>query len=134
MAIFKYLPGVEVTVNVDGRALEEYVDPDAEEEDFTVTRYIESTTGVFFKFGYLVKTAATRGAGLGFKFYVDGENSESFVITAEDARESDILESSPGFDLGCDALGIWKTRPYKFAELQKGNIMNGIAILEPQLT
>lgn len=51
MAIADSLPGVKIEVIVDGSALKEYEEPDAEDnedEQGTVTRYIEAESAKVF--------------------------------------------------------------------------------------
>ncbi|THX60033.1 hypothetical protein D6D06_01596 [Aureobasidium pullulans] len=48
MAILHSLPGVEITVVVDGEDLHEYQDTDMEDEENTVTKYVEAVTGANF--------------------------------------------------------------------------------------
>ncbi|THY04794.1 hypothetical protein D6D02_07885 [Aureobasidium pullulans] len=48
MAILDSLPGVEITVVVDGEDLHEYQDTDMEDEENTVTKYVEAITDANF--------------------------------------------------------------------------------------
>ncbi|TIA62545.1 hypothetical protein D6C77_02681 [Aureobasidium pullulans] len=48
MAILDSLPGVEITVVVDGEDLHEYQDTDMEDEENTVTKYVEAVTDANF--------------------------------------------------------------------------------------
>ncbi|KAG9550739.1 hypothetical protein KCU71_g14049, partial [Aureobasidium melanogenum] len=73
MAVLDGLPGVEVTVIVDGEDLHEYWDADMEDEEDTVTKYIEAVDGAHFAVKIKVTEDATfKGDTLAFKIKVDG--------------------------------------------------------------
>lgn len=75
MAVLDSLPGVEVTVVVDGEDLHEYQDADMEDNEDTVTKYIEAVDGANFA----IKIKATnntvfKGHFLNFRTSLDGSS------------------------------------------------------------
>lgn len=65
MAILKTLPGVEVTIRVKGKALQEYGDKMLDDDFDTVSRYIEAQSGQTFEIKIVTKPGRTRAAGFG---------------------------------------------------------------------
>ncbi|THY27019.1 hypothetical protein D6D00_05256 [Aureobasidium pullulans] len=73
MAILDSLPGVEITVVVDGEDLHEYQDTDMEDEENTVTKYVEAVTGANFAIKACVSQYFKyEGDCLGIRVEVDG--------------------------------------------------------------
>lgn len=73
MAVLDGLPGVEITVVVDGKDLHEYQDADMEDDEDTVTKYIEAVDNANFAIKIKVAKGATfKGNRLSFKVLVDG--------------------------------------------------------------
>jgi cytochrome c oxidase assembly protein Cox11 len=87
MAVIDILPGVEVEVVVGETALKEYEDSDTEEEECTVTRYIEVQPGQTF--AILCKVLPEFdfiGDCICFDFYVDGQKIEGKIVKKEGGR------------------------------------------------
>ncbi|KAG9517387.1 hypothetical protein KCV07_g6167, partial [Aureobasidium melanogenum] len=73
MAVLDGLPGIEVTVVVDGKDLHEYQDAGMEDDEDTVTKYIEAVDNANFAIKIKVtKDAEFKGNRLSFKVLVDG--------------------------------------------------------------
>lgn len=82
MAILDAIRGIEVTVCVDGQALEEYDDDEFEAESGeigehqasrTVAKYIESCTGKEFSIKIMVNKAYKFDSpNISFELYIDG--------------------------------------------------------------
>ncbi|KAK4496756.1 hypothetical protein PRZ48_012739 [Zasmidium cellare] len=89
MAILKSLPGVEVTVEVDGEPLDEYEDKTSTDDFDTVTRYIEAPNDRDFEIIIVTSAGATRGAGLEYQIIVDGNVSEELVTTHDQCFNRD---------------------------------------------
>ncbi|CAD0109022.1 unnamed protein product, partial [Aureobasidium uvarum] len=88
MAILNGLPGIEITVVVDGKDLHEYQDSDMDDEADTVTRYVEAVDGANFA----IKIKATgdnrfKGDYLSFMVEVDGSWIDEPLISAAHVRE-----------------------------------------------
>ena len=74
MAVTEHLPGVTITVVVDGVDLKEYRDADIQEETRTITRYIEAVSGKNFEiYITLDKDCEFFGEDLSFRICVDGK-------------------------------------------------------------
>lgn len=92
MAILDILPGVEVAITVNGENLQEYTEPDAQEEERVVTKYIEAETGAQFAFKIKVPQ--------GFQFKGD---ALSIICSADGSMISEntcIEEKSRGEEYG----------------------------------
>lgn len=74
------LPGVEISVFVDGQALPEYCDHARNEQEHTQTRYIEAVSGKEFQIHITVPEGFEHiGDCLIFEIYVDGKWTASPV-------------------------------------------------------
>lgn len=114
MAISDNVPGVKVTVAVDGTDLTEYRDEDLEEEEGTTTRFIEAKTGQTFE----VRITVDRGfhfAGDTLACYVslDGQWVHTPLIGQDSCRFQSHCRTSSGALTGDGML-----RKYQFAELE----------------
>lgn len=91
MAVIEALPGVEVTIEVDGQPLHEYIDADSDEaeDSRTVTRYVEAQNDQVFRIACTV-TPRFEFAGdlVGFPSRVDGQEFHSKVIEKRHVLES----------------------------------------------
>lgn len=79
MAVLDELPGVEVSIEVDGEPLKEYEDADREQAAETVVRYVEATSEAAFKIKFAVKNEAKTFLGdrLAFRVYIDGNFADA---------------------------------------------------------
>ena len=74
MGIVKALPGVEVSIVVNGSALHEYEDTDIEDAPNTVTRYVEATSNANFEVHpFASSTTRLKGDCLGVLVFADGK-------------------------------------------------------------
>lgn len=92
MAVIEALPGVEVTIEVDGQPLREYSDADSDEAENprTVIRYVEDQNDQVFRIACTVTPRFKfEGDLVCFPSRVDGQEFHSKVI-----KERHVLESS----------------------------------------
>lgn len=92
MAIIRELPGVKVTVEVDGQEALEYDDPDGLESDhnrknsrWRAFKYVESKDDTFFTVKYEVDRMhywAAPDHSLSFFVYVDGKHMDDILCEA----------------------------------------------------
>lgn len=84
MAIAGALPGVSVAVVANGRVLREYEDFDIQDDDRSVTRYIEAASNWVFEVHFSVsRTTELLGDTLSFKVYVDGHLADDRIVCKE---------------------------------------------------
>jgi hypothetical protein len=123
MAVIDILPGVKVEVTVKGGALKEYEDPDIEEEERTVTRYIEAVSGQVFEISAIVlPNFKFKGNRISFQYFVDSTRIENISIKKNERDRNAISE-------GCDP-GDGQIRKYRFATLEtcrRGTVSHNIA-------
>lgn len=116
MAIGKELPEVEVTVVVDGVALKEYHDHDLDEDDRTITRYIEAASGKNFEVHIKVdKGCNFIGDCLVFAIEVDGKMADTPIIRARRCARAAYSYGSQGL-----MTSNTQCRKYTFASLETG--------------
>lgn len=73
MGIVEALPGVTVSIVVNGSALHEYEDPDIEDTTTTITRYVEAVSNETFEVRILVPSGTQfKGNVLSFHVFADG--------------------------------------------------------------
>lgn len=79
------LPGLEVTLSVDMRDLEEHDDPDAEGEEAHNVRYVEAVSGASFaiEFKRTNDSFIYRFNDLEFRVYLDGVYAVGKVFHAQ---------------------------------------------------
>lgn len=115
MAISDSLPGVAIEILVDGRALKEYEDQDAEEdrEQDTVIRYIEAQSGKLFAVSIeLLDEFEFDGTCIAFDIYVDGTFVHGPIIREFKDPRSRISEGR--------RIDVGKMRKYRFTTLETG--------------
>ncbi|THX82003.1 hypothetical protein D6D04_03752 [Aureobasidium pullulans] len=100
MAILDSLPGIEITVVVDGEDLHEYQDTDMEDEENTVTKYVEAVTDANFA----IKIKGSReleykGEYLSLKVLVDGLCIEKPLIGRERTRKGSYTRLVEGLNV-----------------------------------
>lgn len=96
MAVLEGLPGVKVTVQINGRDLAEYDDPNASEHEparagayHTSTKYIECVDDAEFSMKALASKEykwGYKGHCLSMDFYVDGN-----LVSGRSIREGDLV-------------------------------------------
>lgn len=139
MAVIKEIPGLEVTVEVDGRKAKEYVDPDAVEIDEDdnnnnddlhnaepgrprphVVKYIEAKPGAAFQFR-LKRTPDFKhlGDSIFFKAIVDGGKDNSAHNDHSAGKHSTFREKIDCF-YSHDSDGNSKAWGFKFGDLNVG--------------
>lgn len=78
------VPGLEITLSVEKRNLEEFDDPEAEGDDAHSTRYVEAVSGANFAVEFRTdRTFAWRHYDLSQRVYLDGVYAEGFVLQPE---------------------------------------------------
>jgi hypothetical protein len=91
MAVLDSQPKIKVTVSVDGKALEEYINDDAKIKGLytkmTVVRYIEAQSGKYFTVDLEVSKDFKPGTSLSFRLYVDGRWINGYFFVAEDYKQ-----------------------------------------------
>ncbi|CAK4033345.1 Hypothetical predicted protein [Lecanosticta acicola] len=114
MAVVDELPGVEVTITVDGQALEEYLDGDERNEPNAVTKFVEATTGKNFEIVYLVRKGTEfRGDCMAFAISVDGSRMGRPLVRKESCLDKDASENLKGAIVpGC------KLKKFEFVALE----------------
>ncbi|KAK1057011.1 hypothetical protein LTR74_014470 [Friedmanniomyces endolithicus] len=98
MVAIDLLPGIDISITVAGQALIEHQDSDEEEQDRTVTRYIEAVSGQVFAVRLTAqKGFKSRGDGLSFYIHVDGtENVDTAVYRKALCKLSGMAYTSQG--------------------------------------
>ncbi|THY50640.1 hypothetical protein D6C97_06964 [Aureobasidium pullulans] len=100
MAILDSLPGVEITVVVDGEDLHEYQDTDMEDEENTVTKYVEAVTDA--NFAIKIKGSQEleyKGDCLSLDVLVDGLRIERPLIGRERTRKGSYTRLVEGLNV-----------------------------------
>ena len=88
MAVLDTLPGVEVAITVNGGQLQEYTEPDAQDEEGVVTKYIEAQTGVNFAFSVRIpKGFRYKGEILSIRSFVDGSIIDHSLCLKESTQK-----------------------------------------------
>ncbi|GAB7364864.1 hypothetical protein MBLNU230_g5656t1 [Neophaeotheca triangularis] len=145
MAVTDALPGVEVTVEVDGQPLKEFTDQELEEEPRTITRYVEAVSGKRFILKVEVnKHAKFHGNNYRVSVEVDGHSAQQRLINKPKKSGTPIMASIEGFlvsgtevkefmfsglDLACDGKVLNKE-----AEVVKKLGVIGVAIEHRNIT
>lgn len=88
MAVIESLPGVVVSVTVNGAALQEYDDDEFQEDSNTTTRWIEAVEGQVFCLTFnLSSTARFLGDAMHFYVYLDGKRMKRVFITQSEVGQ-----------------------------------------------
>ncbi len=81
MAIIKGVEGIEVTLSVDGKDLNEYVDENNRDEEKTVSRYVEAVSGKDFAVRCRIsREAKFEGDSISFKVHADGKKMRGIYM------------------------------------------------------
>lgn len=113
MAILDSLPGVEITVVVDGEDLHEYQDTHKNDGEDTVTSYIEATSGANFAIRIKIsKDTIYKGDRLDFGVTIDGEYVDGLSMTKGCLDEIILIEGMP--------VSQGHLKKMKFSELKTG--------------
>ncbi|KAG9551951.1 hypothetical protein KCU71_g14152, partial [Aureobasidium melanogenum] len=87
MAVLDGLPGVEITVVVDGKDLHEYQDSDTANKEDTVTKYIEAVDGASFAVKIkVIKDFKFKGDLLCVQVHIDGTLVSYAATTPADVQ------------------------------------------------
>lgn len=115
MAISDLLPGLDVSIKVNGQVLREYEGDDIEDEERTVTRYVEAVSGDTFEIELKVQQGFDFiGDALGFDIHIDGsEKLDGPLIRSKMCASGEHTRVSQG----CRVPGN-KVKLYHFAALQ----------------
>ncbi|KAH0159986.1 hypothetical protein KCU67_g6903, partial [Aureobasidium melanogenum] len=112
MAVLDGLPGVEVTVVVDGQDLHEYQDADMEDDEDTVTKYIEAVDNANFAIKIKVsEDVEFKGDCLSFDISVDGVHIDRPLVSGPISQE--VLRVADGVRVGSEHI-----RKLKFNALE----------------
>ena len=115
MAISDILPGVKIEIIVNGAALKEYEDDTVNDEERTVTRYVEAASGQVFEVLIEVSPAFKfEGERVRFQIHADGVCVDSPLIAKSAFNVTRLSE-------GREVAG-GKVKRYRFASLETGNI------------
>lgn len=119
MAVLDSLPGVEVTVVVDGKDLHEYRDADMEDDENTVTKYIEAVDDANFAINIkATKDARFEGTCLAFKVLVDELVVRRPLIDSAHVRRRNYVRIVDGVQTKAE-----HSRKLKFNALETGESM-----------
>ncbi|OTB08527.1 hypothetical protein M426DRAFT_317152 [Hypoxylon sp. CI-4A] len=122
MAVLDHVPGIEVTVQVNGRTATEYDPPDIpdDEEEAIATKYIECIDGANFS----IDTRVTwdydwgyRNHMLKFRYYVDGAYTRGKVIDTSKIRNGVASSLSDGRRSYCPRTHQWVHQRYQFSAI-----------------
>jgi hypothetical protein len=133
MAILDLVPGIEVSVCVDGHPLKEYNDDEEVEaqprEAFqhqatrTVSKYVESTTDKEFEIRYSVTRAFKMDCPtLSFRIFVDGARARSCLFEVREYKE--LAKSKRPYTertikgIESSLNGRVVVKPFKFSEIK----------------
>ncbi|KAG9525875.1 hypothetical protein KCU93_g5713, partial [Aureobasidium melanogenum] len=114
MAVLDGLPGVEVTVVVDGKDLHEYQDADMEDDEGTITKYIEAVDNANFAIKIKVsKDVEFKGDFLSFGISLDGSSVRNPVVNSSQVRACTHVRIVEGVQ-----VGVQRMRKLKFNALE----------------
>ncbi|KAG9653192.1 hypothetical protein KCU95_g13375, partial [Aureobasidium melanogenum] len=120
MAVLNGLPGVEVTVVVDGEDLREYQDPNMEDGEDAITKHIAVVDGANFAMKIKVtEDALFEGNTLAFNVKVDGSEVSEPIIEPTDVEEHSYVQLVEGVDVGPQRI-----RRLRFSALETVNEQN----------
>jgi hypothetical protein len=131
MAVLSDVPGVEVTVVIDGETAGEYNDPNAQDtgqvDDVPTSRkFIESKPGATFKIVFGLSEGCAKffttneQSALRFKVLVDGLSVRNFPHTNRTALEE--IEIA-GTLKPSNISGFQRHQSFHFAEIQKSKLV-----------
>ncbi|EMF08548.1 uncharacterized protein SEPMUDRAFT_121323 [Sphaerulina musiva SO2202] len=115
MAISELLPGLTVSIQINGRELPEYRDEDIQDPERTTSYLIEAVADSIFEIHARANPQAIfAGSSLAIQFYVDGKYVDGTLIDAEDVSETGDSAKSQGRYVSNDML-----RKYQFASREQ---------------
>lgn len=115
MAISDLLPGLTVSIQINGRELPEYRDEDIQDPERTTSYLIEAVADSIFEIHARANPQAIfAGSSLAIQFYVDGKYVDGTLIDAEDVSETGDSAKSQGRYVSSDML-----RKYQFASREQ---------------
>ncbi|KAK3706739.1 hypothetical protein LTR37_012584 [Vermiconidia calcicola] len=92
MAIIDDLPGVRVEIMVDGNVLKEYEDHDLEEDERTITRYVEAVSGQVFAVAVtLPPDCQFKGDFIVFRIHTDGKRVDAWCCHESSTRSRYVM-------------------------------------------
>lgn len=126
MAVIDEVPGMEVTVVVDGKPLHEYTDEedgDKKPESPTKTVYIESREDQAFHIDFEVRYGnfAYKGDQLAWELYLDGVEAQNGFLQYVDHREE--RESRSIRDIYVKKANGWTGKNMLFSKLSTSMAM-----------
>lgn len=116
MAVIDELPGVSISIKIDGQALPEYRDDDIEDPERTISYMIEAMPNQIFEIHALAsQQSAFAGSSLAVQFFVDGRYVDGALIDASDwSAKSGASARSRGKYVSSNML-----RRYQFASREQ---------------
>jgi hypothetical protein len=119
MAVTEALPGVEVTIEINGQALPELTDTDLEVEPKTMTRYVEAQSDTEFAVRIKVNpNTIFKSDCLRARISVDGTWADSPIFLKEDLGNSYFNRLKQGMSLPGGNM-----RPFRFSALETGQYL-----------
>ena len=113
MAINDIMPGVKVEVFVNGQALTEHTDKDLDNDERTITRYIEAISGEEFEIRVeLDEEFKFKGNCLSWDVFADGQLLTEHTVRAASKKRCGISDSIND--------GDGTKRAFRFASLETG--------------
>ncbi|GIZ43308.1 hypothetical protein CKM354_000654000 [Cercospora kikuchii] len=116
MAVIDELPGVSISIQINGQALPEYRDDDIEDPERTISYMIEAMPNQIFEIHALASQQDSfAGSSLAVQFYVDGKYVDGALIDASDwSAKSGASARSRGKYVSSNML-----RRYQFASREQ---------------
>ncbi|PIA93241.1 hypothetical protein CB0940_04530 [Cercospora beticola] len=116
MAVIDELPGVSISIQINGQALPEYRDDDIEDPERTISYMIEAMPNQIFEIHALAsQQSCFAGSSLAVQFYVDGKYVDGALIDASDwSAKSGASARSRGKYVSSNML-----RRYQFASREQ---------------
>jgi hypothetical protein len=115
MTVLDNVPGLEVTVQVNGSSLQEYNDDDSEPAPKSVTKYIEAISGAQFRVQYEFKESFRTKNGILTDIYIDGKDIAGYVLKANQLHGAYVMSGKK--ERGGNE---YFQRPFTFSQLSIG--------------
>ncbi|RYP90320.1 hypothetical protein DL770_003543 [Monosporascus sp. CRB-9-2] len=125
MAILEELPGVKVTVRVEGKDCVEYEDPDAADIQTscpTSSKYIESVDDAEFCIHFHIDSDYNwdyKGHSLSMAVRVDNQHLENIIAQKANLINGKLEGDVSGRRVSCAETGVWLLRKPKFSAVNK---------------
>ena len=118
MAILKK---IKVTIEVDGKPLEEYHDNEEKDEARSITRYIEATSGATFAIKIRLKRSFKfLTSALGFDFKLDGEYVDNYGLKKSEFKPHHGGHSHVQYGAYVEGSRLDTLKPFIFEDIKIG--------------